>query len=122
MSPTTMIRNAVLGGLLAAATSIPATASTIEGWWGGTWDCNIDGRPARMRWIPAESSSGLYWKGSFSDSGSAWVPLSNARFGDRGGLYFNHADGNRWYLAEPNGGNVAEGWTTWNGQRYALSC
>jgi hypothetical protein len=111
----------LLAGALSGAPSTPATAGTIEGWWGGDWACNIDGRPANMRWIVVEGSNGLRWKGSFSDNGSQWVPLTNARFGDRGGLYFNHADGNRWYLAEPED-NVADGWTTWNGQRYPLSC
>ena len=47
--------------------------------------------------------------------------LSDAREGSRGGLNFRHADGNQWYLAKPEG-NKATGWTTWNGQRYSLSC
>ena len=103
------------------AVSTPANASTIEGWWGGPWQCNIDGRPAQMKWVPVEGSSGLYWKGSFSDNGSRWVPLTSARKGSQGGVFFNHADGNRWFLAKPVG-NKATGWTTWNGQRYPLSC
>lgn len=111
---------AISFGLALFVTS-PISADTIEGWWGGNWACKIDGRPARMKWIPAEGGSGLYWKGSFSDNGSRWVPLTNARKGNQGGLYFNHADGNKWYLAKP-AGHKTSGWTTWNGQRYPLSC
>ena len=122
---TTKLRFSLLaiscGLALFVASGNPTNASTIEGWWGGNWACNIDGRPAQMKWIPAEGGSGLYWKGSFSDNGSRWVPLTNARKGNQGGLYFNHADGNKWYLAKP-AGNKASGWTTWNGQRYSLSC
>lgn len=114
--------------------SEPATASQVVGrWWDGNWKCNIDGRPARMRWSVVDDpdvqcqgdtcsrSSGVKWSGRFSDNGSAWVPLRNAREGAAGGLYFNHADGNRWYLARPTSGK-ANGWTTWNGKRYPLTC
>jgi len=115
------------------AMSGPVLASQVVGWWGGNWTCNIDGRPARMRWMTVDdsqtscdgdtctSTSGVRWRGSFSDNGSRWVPLTNPRRGDKGGLYFNHADGNGWYLAKPVG-NRATGWTTWNGRRYPLSC
>ena len=111
----------------------PAPASQVGGWWGGTWSCNIDGRPARMNWAAVDdsqttcdggtcaSTSGARWSGRFSDNGSRWVKLTNARSGAQGGVYFNHADGNQWYLAKP-GSNKAVGWTTWNGQRYRLSC
>jgi hypothetical protein len=56
-----------------------------------------------------------------SDAGSRWVALTDPREGSRGGLYFRHADGNQWYLPKPTG-NKTKGWTTWNGQRYSLSC
>jgi len=134
---TTMKRPllAVSCGLaLCLAAAEPSVAGMVSGWWGGTWSCNIDGRPARMKWIPVDDSqtvcdddgictttSGARWKGSFSDNGSPWVALTNPRQGDRGGLYFNHADGNRWYLPKPTGNRTA-GWTTWNGQRYPLTC
>ncbi|MFZ5717049.1 MAG: DUF6006 family protein [Bradyrhizobium sp.] len=110
-----------------------APASQVVGWWGGTWSCNIDGRSARMKWVAVDdsqttcnggtctSSSGVRWSGSFSDNGSRWVKLTNPRSGTQGGVYFHHADGNKWYLAKPVS-NKAVGWTTWNGQRYALSC
>lgn len=111
----------------------PAAASQVSGWWGGSWSCNIDGRPARMKWAVVDDSqtscngnicsttSGVKWKGSFSDNGSRWVPLTNARTGNLGGLYFNHADGNLWYLRKPASRQTA-GWTTWNGRRYRLAC
>jgi hypothetical protein len=130
------IRRVALG--LVAATAIQAisdgaSASTANGWWHGTWSCNIDGRNARMHWDVVSVTDGdcdgdvcwqsqsAEWRGYFSDSGSAWVPLTDARLASRGGMYFNHADGNRWYLARPEG-NRASGWTTWQGQRYPLSC
>lgn len=117
--------------------SSTAHASQVSGWWGGSWTCNIDGRPAQMKWSVVDdsqtscedtsegricsSTSGVRWKGRFSDNGSPWVSLTNPREGNRGGLYFYHADGNKWYLPKPKG-NRTTGWTTWNGQRYQLSC
>lgn len=111
----------------------PAHAGIVSGWWGGAWTCNIDGRPARMKWSAVDdsettcngdvcsSTSGVRWQGSFSDNGSRWVPLTNPSKGKKGGLFFRHADGNQWYLPEPKG-NKTTGWTTWNGKRYPLSC
>jgi len=121
------------GIALSFSVSSSATASQAVGWWGGNWTCNIDGRPARMQWKVVDDSqttcngdtcsttSGVRWVGSFSDNGSRWVPLTNPREGNRGGLYFRHADGNQWYLSKPTGSRTT-GWTTWNGQRYPLSC
>jgi hypothetical protein len=121
------------GMALCAAAAAPAGAGQVSGWWGGNWTCTIDGRPARMKWFPVDDSdsscdgdtcsttSGVRWQGRFSDNGSAWVDLSNPTTGTRGGLYFNHADGNRWYLPKPSA-NRSTGWTTWNGRRYPLSC
>lgn len=118
---------------LSFAISGPALAGQVAGWWGGAWACNIDGRPAHMKWVAVDdsqttcdgdictTSSGARWKGSFSDNGSRWVPLTNPRQGTRGGLFFQHADGNQWYLARPVD-NKTKGWTTWNAQRYSLSC
>ncbi len=124
---------ALCAAALALTAGTTTHASQVSGWWGGDWNCNIDGRPARMKWAAVDdtqtscdgdacsTSSGARWAGRFSDNGSRWVPLRNARRGDRGGLFFTHADGNKWYLAMPAGGK-AKGWTTWNGQRYPLSC
>ncbi|BCJ91529.1 hypothetical protein IZ6_22640 [Terrihabitans soli] len=62
-------------------------------------------------------------KGSFSDNGSRWVPLLNLRNGGEGrGSFFNHADGNRWYLLKPDASGRARGHTTWNGNQYSLVC
>ena len=81
----------------------------------------VDDRQTTCSGGTCTSSSGARWSGSFSDNGSRWVKLTNPRSGTQGGLYFNHADGNRWYLAKPVS-SKAVGWTTWNGQRYRLSC
>ncbi|HEY0587776.1 MAG TPA: DUF6006 family protein [Pseudoduganella sp.] len=127
------LAGAVPAAALFLALTTAASASTTEGWWGGDWTCNIDGRPARMKWAivsvvegdcdgpTCTQSTSARWKGSFSDNGSRWVALNNPRPGSRGGLYFNHADGNKWYLPRP-AGRVSNGWTTWQGQRYKLSC
>jgi Family of unknown function (DUF6006) len=129
------IRKTLFLGLFAAMTSsaVPALAGQAVGWWGGNWTCTIDGRPARMNWRVVDAgetscdgdtcstTSAVAWKGSFSDNGSGWVPLTNPRRGDRGGLYFFHADGNKWYLPVP-ANNKSTGWTTWQGNRYPLSC
>jgi hypothetical protein len=122
------------GIALCATISTPSHAGlTVTGWWDGNWTCNIDGRPARMRWrvVDATTTScdgevcstvaGSRYKGSFSDNGSQWVALTDAKRGKKGGLYFRHADGNQWYLPQPTGGRT-DGWTTWNGSRYKLSC
>jgi hypothetical protein len=122
------------GIVLGFTVSNPAIASQLPGgWWDGNWNCNIDGRPARMRWNVVDdrqttcngdtcsTSYGVKWKGNFSDNGSRWVALTEPRRGDKGGLYFRHADGNQWYLAKPTNNRTA-GWTTWNGKRYPLSC
>jgi Family of unknown function (DUF6006) len=136
-SMTTIMQRSLItiscGIALSLAVSNASIASQVAGWWGGNWNCNIDGRPARMRWNVVDdsqttcnddicsTSSGVRWNGSFSDNGSRWVPLTNPRQVDRGGLYFRHADGNQWYLPKPTG-NRTTGWTTWNGKRYPLSC
>ena len=111
----------------------PAQAGMVSGWWGGNWNCTIDGRPARMSWSAVDdtrtqcsggactSTSGARWMGKFSDNGSRWVALTDARAGNLGGLHFRHADGNPWFLAAPDSGRT-KGWTTWNGKRYPLSC
>jgi Family of unknown function (DUF6006) len=124
---------ATVSGVLALCfvTSSPPLAGQVTAWWGGFWACTVDGRPARMKWgaadyTPATAgivsiSHALRWKGSFSDNGSRWMPLTNPRQDAKGGLYFRHADGNQWYLAKPVN-NKTKGWMTWNGQRYPLSC
>ncbi len=124
---------AILISAALLASTVPSLASTVSGWWGGNWRCTIDGRPARMNWkivnagdtscngSTCTSTSAVAWRGSFSDNGSRWVPLTRPREGNLGGMYFNHADGNKWYLRTPVN-NRSNGWTTWNGNRYPLSC
>jgi Family of unknown function (DUF6006) len=122
-------------GVLVSLTTLasPSMAGMASGWWGGNWNCTIDGRPARMNWKVVDApdtscdgdtcttSSNVAWKGSFSDNGSAWVPLTNPQTGNKGGVFFYHADGNRWYLPKPQN-DKSTGWTTWQGNRYPLSC
>src|ERR1043165_1767331 len=89
-------------------------------------------RPARMVWRVVDdprtscqddvcsTTSGVAIRGSFSDNGSRWVPLTAPVLrGSR--LTFRHADGNFWYLDQV-GANAANGQTTWNGRRYPLRC
>lgn len=112
----------------------PVSAGQIVGkWWDGSWRCTIDGRPARMVWKIVDdpqstsdgdigtTTSGVKRIGRFSDNGSRWVSLSDAREGNNGGLFFRHADGNQWYLPKPQGERTS-GWTTWQGNRYPLVC
>jgi hypothetical protein len=126
---------ALIFALAALGTTAPAFASQIAGHWlDGLWQCTIDGRPARMRWVIVDaanvscdgnwctSSALVKRKGSFSDNGSQWVELKNLRDGqERRGSFFNHADGNRWYLPKPSNGRSV-GHTTWQGTQYPLIC
>ena len=128
----------VFGGIALGATAAGVVeASQASGWWGGSWACTIDGRPARMKWDVVDAggascsddggervcstTSAVRWRGRFSDNGAPWASLADPRLGNQGGMFFTHADGNRWYLAKPVGGR-SRGWTTWNRQRYPLSC
>ena len=139
MPSPTMIRNGTLMGVaitsgLCCLFTFPLEAGLLPGkWWDGNWNCTIDGRPARMSWRIVDDSqgtssggvatttSGVKRVGRFSDNGSAWVALSDAREGNNGGLFFRHADGNQWYLPKPKG-DRSSGWTTWQGKRYPLVC
>jgi hypothetical protein len=129
------ILRAVLFSLTALGTAAPASASLITGhWMDGFWNCKIDGRYAKMAWSivdASEVSCTGNWctsaalvrrKGRFAENGSRAVPLYNLRDGSKGrGAYFDHADGNRWWLGKPVGG-VSTGYTTWQGKRYPLVC
>ncbi len=122
----------VLASAIGGAAPVSA-GQVASGWWDGNWSCNIDGRPARMRWKVVNdtqtvcgpdyctSSYGAAWRGRFSDHGAAWVPLTDPQRSSSGGLYFRHADGNRWFLKKPVNSKTS-GWTTWMGNRYPLSC
>jgi hypothetical protein len=106
-------------------------------WFFGTWDCNIDGRPAQMQWRVVDdsqttcngnicsSTSGVRIDGRFSDNGSPWVSLgkrfSNAQRQELGIRYLGKEQDN-WYLKYNSKTKVADGWTTWRGKRYPLQC
>ena len=121
--------------LAVALACLPAAASASQvatQWYFGQWQCTIDGRPARMVWRVVDNpqttcqgdicstTSGVAIRGSFSDNGSRWVPLTRPTVRGRR-LTFRHADGNLWYLDQINA-NAANGETTWNGRRFPLRC
>jgi hypothetical protein len=106
-------------------------------WFFGLWDCNIDGRPAKMEWKVVNdpqttcngnicsTTSGVRLVGRFSDNGSAWVPLgkrfSSPQRQDLGIRYLG-AEQDNWYLRYNSRTRIADGWTTWRGNRYPLQC
>ena len=113
------------------------SSQVVREWYFGTWDCNIDGRPAQMQWYVVDdpqttcngdicsSTSGVRVVGRFSDNGGPWVPLakrsSNSRTSELGIRYLGNEQDN-WYLKYNNRTRVADGWTTWRGNRYPLQC
>ena len=126
-----MTRSSLLLGL-ACLSSVASASQVPARWYYGQWQCTIDGRPARMVWRVVDdprtacsggvctSTSGVAIRGSFSDNGSRWVPLTNPVLrGSR--LTFRHADGNYWYLDQIDA-NRANGETTWAGRRFPLRC
>ena len=129
------MRKAVLLCSLLCASGVADASQTVGRWYHGMWTCRIDGRPARMEWkiVDAPTTScrdgvcstaaTVAERGRFSDNGSRWVPLTNPVVSGTSGnrLGFRHADGNAWYLYRRNA-RVANGQTTWNGQRYPLQC
>lgn len=120
-------------------TSYPTHADTQnDEWWGGDWTCDLRGHPAHMKWSAVEDdriAGGSYdttgntaaprWEGRFSENGAQWVALTEPRKGKNGGLYFRHADGNKWYFQKPVA-NEIKGWTRLapqrNAPRYPISC
>jgi len=127
------LATAIVSGICSLSPST-ANASVIPGkWWDGDWNCKIDGRRARMRWLiiddsqetssggVAMSTLGAKRVGRCSVSGSAWVALSYAREANNGELSFRHDDANQWNLPKPQGGRTSS-WTTWQGKRYPLAC
>jgi len=125
--------------VLIGALPEPAHASQVVGqWYHGNWSCRSDGRPARMRWVvrddPGPSNcrydarlreqvcsrtSGVTTVGEFWDRNGPWRRLTIQTRGQNS-LHFRHADGNPWFLQRS--GSRANGWTTWNGNRYPLQC
>lgn len=126
----------VPAGLVLASPQAKAGLVVSE-WFFGRWDCNIDGRPAQMQWKVVDDSqttcsgdtcsttSGVRIAGWFSDNGSAWVPLkkrfANTQRQELGIRYLGKEQDN-WYLKYNSRTKVADGWTTWRGQRYPLQC
>jgi len=63
-------------------------SQVVTQWYFGSWDCNIDGRNAKMQWLVVDdpqtqcdgdvcrTTSGVKVVGQFSDNGSAWVSLA----------------------------------------------
>ncbi|MBD2343873.1 DUF6006 family protein [Anabaena subtropica] len=115
-----------------------AEASQIASeWFFGSWNCNIDGRPAQMEWKVVDDpkttcsggvcsrTSGVRLVGRFSDNGSAWVPLGR-RFSSRQkqdlGIRYLGTEQDNWYLRYNSSTRIANGWTTWRGNRYPLQC
>jgi len=107
----------------------------VSEWYFGNWNCQIDGRLARMRWGVVNdpqthcegnicsTTSGVKVAGSFSDNGSGWVPL--AKRYSRGydfGIRYQGAEPDNWFLRYDPQFRTASGWTTWRGNRYPLQC
>ena len=110
-------------------------SQVVSQWYFGKWDCSIDGRRAKMQWLVVDdpqtscsdgvcsSSSGVKVIGRFSDNGSAWVPLAQRylRGNDFGIRYLGNEQDN-WLLRYNPSTKVANGWTTWRGNKYPLQC
>ena len=133
MTFITKSMTAVFASAVLSLSALPAQASQVASeWYMASWNCNIDGRPARMTWRVVDNSqtscsgdfcsqtSGVAIRGRFSDNGGPWVSLTRLSSGPNF-LRLRHADGNVWRL-NVTGPRNASGWTTWNGQRYPLSC
>ncbi len=118
----------------AMAGSAPAPASQVAGgWYMGDWRCTLDGRATRIVWDVASvehgsshhgashgtSVSGAERRGRFWDRGT-WVDLSFGRATSTT-VHFQHPDGNNWYMRRISA-TQANGYSTWQGRRYPLSC
>lgn len=127
--------------LLLPVLALSASSSAFAGlvakqWYHGWWDCNIDGRPARMVWEVVDDSkttcsgdicsttSGVKTIGWFSDNGGPWVRLG-INYGwdsNRLGIRYMGQEPDNWYLDFNSQNITAVGKTTWRGQQYPLSC
>ena len=101
---------AVSATTVVLTTPSQADASQVAtGWYQGSWRCNIDGRPAQMRWEVRSKTvqncrgnicsqyQTAYYQGWFSDNGSRFVPLTHVS-SSSSTLTLRHADGNTWFL------------------------
>lgn len=104
-------------------------------WFFGTWDCRLDGRPARMEWLTVDdpqtvcsngtctTTSGVKLVGRFRENSQPWVELRLGRVTDST-LQFRHlgAQHSDGYLSQDPRDKTANGWSTWNGTKYAFAC
>lgn len=124
------MKKLVIGAMLALLSG-EAYASQAAGWYLGRWSCTIDGRAAQMLWEVRDDSrqtcsggtctrtSGVKVLGWFWDRNGPWAQLRK-RSASANTLTMYHADGNLWSLRYAN--NRADGFTTWQGKRYPLTC
>jgi Family of unknown function (DUF6006) len=73
------------------------------------------------------TTSGVKVVGRFSDNASPWVPLgkrfsSNSNTRKDLGIRYLGREQDDWYLKYNSKTGVADGWTTWRGNRYPLQC
>jgi Family of unknown function (DUF6006) len=126
---------AVLPLILGCCGGAVQASQVVSQWYFGKWDCSIDGRPAKMQWLIVDdsqtscsgdvcsSSSGVKVVGRFSDNGSAWIPLSKRYLqGNDFGIRYLGKEQDNWLLRYNPQAKVANGWTTWRGNRYPLQC
>ncbi len=121
-------------GFLFNPSTINASQVARE-WYFGLWDCNIDGRPAKMEWYVVNdpqttcnngvcsSTSGVKVLGRFSDNNSPWVPLAKRSSNSTSiSIRYLGQEQDNWYLKYNVNSGRANGWTTWRNKRYPLSC
>jgi Family of unknown function (DUF6006) len=117
----TLLALSILAATLAAAQS--AQASYAAKWFDGNWDCKIDGRSAKMTWRMADDMPNSKYLGKFSDSGGAWVPLSELSSNSNTlSLRYLGGEPATWGLTYAPQQRSAVGFTTWRGKKYPLSC
>jgi hypothetical protein len=126
---------ALLPLTLACSIGNAQASQVVSQWYFGKWDCSIDGRPAKMQWLVVDdpqtscsedtcsSSSGVKVVGRFSDNGGAWVPLDKRylRRNEFGIRYLGREQDN-WLLRYNPSTKIANGWSTWRGNKYPLQC
>ncbi|MBD2443497.1 hypothetical protein H6G25_09890 [Dolichospermum sp. FACHB-1091] len=121
-------------GLLCNPAKIHASQVATQ-WYFGSWDCNIDGRSAKMQWLVVDdpqiscsgdvcsTTSGVKVVGKFSDNGGPWVPLAKLSANPTSlSIRYLGQEQNNWFLRYNVNSRQAIGWTTWREKRYPLSC
>ena len=121
----------------AVVLSTPANALTAANVNDGRWFCTLDGRPTAFdfkretRSVYTDNGDGtttvaaggrVVDTGWFWDRGN-WVRLHDIRWTRDGDVWFKHPDGNQWHMSTVGRpGQGLNGYSTWNGKRYPLSC